>query len=94
VIGGTTDDVRLLASTEVFDPATGRFSPGPTMSEPRYKLTGGAATLSDGRVMVAGGGRTVEVLDVARRSSAVLERSPLLIERASPRSRRSAAATC
>jgi len=29
VIGGTADDRRILATTEVFDPATGRFSPGP-----------------------------------------------------------------
>jgi hypothetical protein len=73
VMGGTRDDEHLLATTEVFDPATGRFSPGPTMSEPRYKLPGGAALLPDGRVLVAGGGRNLEVLDVDAGTSRVLQ---------------------
>jgi Kelch motif len=41
VIGGTTDDRRILDSTEVFDPRTGRFSPGAARRTPRYKLPGG-----------------------------------------------------
>jgi hypothetical protein len=73
VLGGTPDDETLLASTEVFDPATARFAPGPTMHEGRYKLTGGAALLEDGRVLVGGGGASVEVLDVAAGTSEVID---------------------
>jgi hypothetical protein len=62
VIGGTPDDHALLASTEIFDPTTGRFAPGPALDEPRYKLSGGVDTLPDGRVVVAGGARSIEVL--------------------------------
>jgi hypothetical protein len=65
VLGGTTDDFDLLATTEVFDPQTGTFSDGPPMTEARYKTAGGALTLSDGRVAIAGGGRTVEIIDPA-----------------------------
>ncbi|MEO5920361.1 MAG: kelch repeat-containing protein [Pseudolysinimonas sp.] len=64
VIGGTTDDTALLTSTEIFDPATGRFSPGPAMLHGRYKVTGGATLLPDGRVLVGGGGEGVELIDV------------------------------
>jgi len=43
----------VVASTEIFDPATGRFTPGPSMSTPR---TGHAAVLlANGKVLVAGG---------------------------------------
>lgn len=69
VIGGTSDDRELLDSTEVYDPQTGRFSAGPTMSAGRYKLSGEAAVLPDGRVVVAGGGPGVEIIDPARRTS-------------------------
>jgi hypothetical protein len=62
VIGGTTDDQELLAGTEVFDPDTDRFLPGPRLRAGRYKLSG-AAVLPDGRVVVAGGGPGVEVID-------------------------------
>jgi hypothetical protein len=62
-IGGTSDDERLLRSTEVYDPAADRFGPGPTLRGGRYKLAGSAAVMADGRVVVAGGGPGVEVLD-------------------------------
>jgi hypothetical protein len=42
-----------LASTELFDPATNRFAPGPLMSAPRSEPT--ASLLHDGRVFVASG---------------------------------------
>jgi Galactose oxidase, central domain len=73
VMGGTPDDETLLASTEIFDPSTGRFTPGPTMREPRYKLAGGAVVLDDGRVLIVGGGQSVEVLDVAAGTSQMIE---------------------
>ena len=66
VVGGTVDDVRLLRSTEVFDPRTVRFRPGPRLLAARYKLAGSAAVLPDGRVAVAGGGPGLEVLDPRR----------------------------
>lgn len=64
VMGGTTDDRTLLAGTEIFDPKTGRFTPGPDLHEPRYKMQGGAVVVDGRSVLVAGGGRTVEVLDL------------------------------
>lgn len=73
VIGGTRDDREILASTEVYDPATGTFTSGPDLVEPRYKLPGGAVVLEGDRVIVAGGGRTIEVLDLATGSSSVVE---------------------
>jgi hypothetical protein len=73
VLGGTPDDDALLASTEIFDPGTGRFEPGPTMHEGRYKLSGGAVLLDDGRVLVGGGGTTLEVLDLAAGASEVVD---------------------
>jgi Galactose oxidase, central domain len=59
VAGGTNDDGggsvdQTLRSAEIFDPATGSFSPTGAMTEAR---TGAAAApLPDGRVLVAGGG--------------------------------------
>jgi hypothetical protein len=41
------------ADSEVFDPATGRFTPGPPLSVPRAGHT--ATALADGRVLVVGG---------------------------------------
>lgn len=64
VVGGTPDDHRLLTSTEVFDPRTRTFRPGPALQEGRYKLTGSALPLPGDRVVVAGGGDGVEVVDV------------------------------
>lgn len=64
VIGGTDDDRRLLTSTEVFDPRTRTFRPGPSLANGRYKLAGGAAALPDGRVLVAGGGPGAELIDL------------------------------
>lgn len=64
-VGGTPDDRRLLRSTEVFDPASRSFLPGPTLRQGRYKLAGSVVALPDGRVVVAGGGPGVEVVDVA-----------------------------
>ena len=69
VIGGTVDDRRLLTSTELFDPRTRAFRPGPDLSSGRYKLGGAAAVLPDGRVLVAGGGPGVEIIDVGAGTS-------------------------
>jgi hypothetical protein len=69
VIGGTDDDHRLLTSTEVFDPSTNTFRGGPSLTNGRYKLSGAAAALPDGRVIVAGGGSGVELIDLNARTS-------------------------
>ena len=68
-VGGKTADA-LLKDTEIFDPVTATWRPGPSLFEPRLQHT--STTLSDGRVMVIGGRksvdngngrRTVEILD-------------------------------
>jgi Kelch motif/Galactose oxidase, central domain len=64
VVGGTPDDVDLLTSTEVFDPSSHRFRPGPDLVSGRYKLTDSIVALPGDRAVVAGGGEGVEVLDV------------------------------
>ena len=72
IVGGTADDRQLLASTEVFDPVTGAFSAGPHLRGGRYKLSGSVLALDDDRVVVAGGGPGVEVVDLVRRRSEVV----------------------
>lgn len=72
VIGGTDNDQRLWNTTEIYDPATRTFRPGPALNAGRYKLSGSAAVLPDGRVVVAGGGPGAEVLDVPADSSTEL----------------------
>ncbi len=42
-----------IASTEIFDPETGRFTPGPNLAVTRFGVT--ATALPDGRVLFAGG---------------------------------------
>jgi galactose oxidase-like protein/Kelch motif protein len=64
VVGGTTDDRTLLASTEIYDPGSRSFRSGPELRSARYKLGGSLAVLPDDRVVVAGGGSGVEVLDL------------------------------
>jgi hypothetical protein len=73
VLGGTTDDQHLLRSTEIFDPGRGAFRAGPDLVAGRYKLSGSAAVLPDGRVVVAGGGPGLEVVDVDLARSEVVD---------------------
>jgi len=74
VVGGTPDDATLLTSTERYDPATHRFSPGPDMLSGRYKLTDSVVALPGDRVVVAGGGEGVELIDLsAGRSTAITQ---------------------
>ena len=63
VVGGQTGDAReaRLSTTELFDARSARFQPGPTMAEPRFKISEAVITLADGRVVIGGGGSTVEI---------------------------------
>lgn len=73
IAGGTSDDEELLASTEIYNPATRRFRPGPTISAGRYKLAGGAVTLPDGRVVLTGSGAGLEIVDLAQFTSRTVQ---------------------
>ena len=76
VIGGTSDDRDRLASTEVYDPGTETFRPGPRLTYGRYKVGDGATELPDRRVVVAGGGPGAELLDRRRASAVPLPQVP------------------
>lgn len=66
VAGADTRDFRgMYASAELYDPAIGAFRPTASLIVPRFKLSSGVVRLSDGRVMVAGGGPGAEVYDPA-----------------------------
>lgn len=68
VLGGAPDvEAReRFDDTEVLDPASGRFRPGPRLSSGRYKISDAVVALPDGRVVVAGG-PTLDVLDLTAR---------------------------
>lgn len=65
IIGGSGSGPRSdrYRSTELYDPATGRFSPGPDMLSQRYKLPDGALLLPSGDVLVVAGAPQVERFD-------------------------------
>lgn len=79
VAGGTTPDLPdtdVSDSMEIFDPATGRFSPAGSLLRPRSHHT--ATLLTDGQILFAGGrtvgegtlaSATLEVLDLGRAQS-------------------------
>ena len=50
-------------STQIYDPQTGRFAPGPQLNEDRFKLSKAVVSLKDGRVLIAGGAERPEVYD-------------------------------
>ncbi len=74
VVGGQKDGAfgERLASTEVYDPDTGRFSRGPDMRQARFKLMQGVVALDDGHVLVAGGADQPEIYDPGTNSFVVV----------------------
>ncbi|HEX7286913.1 MAG TPA: kelch repeat-containing protein [Candidatus Angelobacter sp.] len=68
---------EIFSSTEIYDPSTGRFSPGPEMKSRRFKLPDGVVELKDGRVLIAGGAERPEIYDVAAPVLATAAGSPL-----------------
>jgi hypothetical protein len=75
VMGGDIGNESITATTEIFDPETLSFAVGPDMGEPRYKFPGGALALADNRVLIAGGGRSAEIVDVDIGTSNVVAES-------------------
>jgi hypothetical protein len=67
VIGGADrrDGQGAYNTTEIYDPKTGSFTPGPVMHFKRYKLPAGVVTLDSGRVLVAAGAEQAEIYDPA-----------------------------
>lgn len=63
VIGGSADcnERQRIAQTEFFDPATGRFTPGPALHHARYKIASAAVVTERGEVVVAGEASEVEL---------------------------------
>ena len=56
IAGGSFDRDSAVAgaTTEIYDPVTGTFAPGPDLSGPRYEHT--ATLLDDGTILLAAGG--------------------------------------
>jgi hypothetical protein len=67
VLGGAASRLSgFYNSAELYDPASGRFAPTGSMSTARYKIREAAALLADGKVLIAGGGRRLEIYDPAQ----------------------------
>jgi hypothetical protein len=64
----------ILASTEVFDPATGTFAPGPNLLEPRALHT--STTLTNGHALIAGGITLLPIVGVPTVSSTAYKFNP------------------
>ena len=65
VVGGSDsrDGRGQYASTEIYDPARGTFTPAGDMHTVRYKLRAGIVSLTDGRVLIASGAGRPELYD-------------------------------
>ncbi|MDZ7267842.1 MAG: kelch repeat-containing protein [candidate division KSB1 bacterium] len=63
VVGGSSDgnERRRIAQTEIYDPQSGQFIPGPELLNPRYKIIDAATVLPSGEVVVTGDANDVEV---------------------------------
>jgi hypothetical protein len=66
IIGGSDDGQDregMHRSTEIFDPATGRFEAGPDMHHARHKVRDAVVALRDGTVVVVGNTPEAELYD-------------------------------
>jgi hypothetical protein len=68
VVGGSDsrDWQGMYASTEIYDPASGRFTRGPEMRSSRFKIPAGVVVGKDGSIVIAGGADQLEIYDPAR----------------------------
>ena len=62
VLGGAdgSDDRGRYASSELFDPVSGQFRPGPALHWPRFKIMQALVTLADGGALIVGGANYIE----------------------------------
>ncbi|HTV01597.1 MAG TPA: kelch repeat-containing protein [Luteitalea sp.] len=67
------DSDGVYTSTEIFDPATGRFARSADLQVPRYKHAGSSVLLPDGRVLIAGGAARPEIFDPGRTAFALVD---------------------
>jgi hypothetical protein len=68
LIAGGSDErdwTGKLSSTEIYDSASGKFSGGAPLNDARFKLPETSVALNGGAVLIAGGGREVEIFDPA-----------------------------
>ena len=68
IIGGsdTRGYSNRFRSTEIYDPTTGTFSPGPNLNFGRHKLRDAVVVLPSGNVLVAGGAHQLELFDATK----------------------------
>jgi hypothetical protein len=65
IIAGADHTDRLhYATTEVYEPAARKFTPGPSLAHRRYKIVGTSVLLPSGNVLVPAGAKAGELLDV------------------------------
>lgn len=65
IIGGSDGHLwgGTIASAEVFNQATGSFSKTGQMSTSRYKIRDAVVALSNGKILIAGGGERLEIYE-------------------------------
>jgi len=73
LVAGGADDGNVLASSELYDPATGLWTPAASMGTARYQPAG--SLLPDGKVLVSSDG-TAELYDPATNSWSVTGNLP------------------
>ncbi len=78
VTGGADerDSEGVYRSTELFDPKSLTFSPGPELRLPRYKHQGSSLLLPNGQVLLAGGAPQAELFDPATNAFSLVSGEP------------------
>ena len=59
---------QRVATTSIYDPASGTLKPGPEMNFSRFKLKKAVVPLGGGRILIAGGAEQPEIYDAASNS--------------------------